>query len=132
MKIALKKIEEIKSALAEKNGKASAHTATIANLIDAVKYAESQLESFGISKKDRTGVRLSTRSGGSVSRSYKYCRKVSDCSLIRGSSDWYLTSVTTTEIFPNQSGFSRLELTPEQDAIAVAKLRQNYNINSNK
>ena len=119
---------KITQALATANGKATAHTATAQDLIDAAKDIESQLARLGISKADRIGAEFVYRSGGSVAKSYKYTRKVSLCRAARGASDWFLTSVSAQEIFANECGYCRMVLTEQQDAIAVAKLRSQYAI----
>jgi hypothetical protein len=119
---------KLTQALAAANGKATAHTATAQELIDASNDIENQLTRLSISKADRIGAEFVFCSGGAVARSYKYNRKVTLCRAVRGASDWFLISATPKEIYANQSGYCTLLLTEKQDALAVAKLRAQYSI----
>jgi hypothetical protein len=116
----------ITEALAVVNGRAAAATATAVSIIDAAIYAESKLHALGIPKNKRTGATFRYTSGGSVARSYKYSRIVNVVTAVRGSAGWFITNITKSDLFPNQSGETKLGLKPEQIEIAVAQVRSQF------
>ena len=116
----------ITNALAEVNGKATGHIATPQEIIDAAKDAEKQLEGFGIAKARRIGAEFIYMSGGSVSKSYKYQRTVNVITAVRGGSDWFVTDIRKTAIWPQQSGSLKIGLTAEQERIALNQVRSKF------
>lgn len=116
----------IAEALALVNGRAESAVATAASIIDAATYAESKLHALGIPKNKRTGANFRYTSGGSVARSYKYSRIVNVVTAVRGGAGWYITSITKSALFPNQSGETKLGLRPEQIEIALSQVRLQF------
>ena len=118
----------IESALAEVNGKATAHAYTTAQeIIDLAERAESQLEGLGIIKSARSGATLISVSGDAVPNSYKYSRTGTRIELQRKSGDWYLIGATQLTIFKS-GGSTKMILTKAQDELAIAALRKQYSV----
>ena len=118
----------IESALAEVNGKATAHAYTTAQeIIDLAERAESQLEGLGIIKSARSGATLISVSGDAVPNSYKYSRTGTRIELQRKSGDWYLIGATQLTIFKS-GGSTKMILTKAQDELPIAALRKQYSV----
>jgi hypothetical protein len=116
----------ITNALLEANGKATGHVATPQDIIDAAKDAENQLQQLGIGKSGRIGAEFIYMSGGSVSKSYKYQRAVNVITAVRGGSDWFVTGIRKTTIWPQQCGSLKIGLTAEQERIALNQVRSKF------
>jgi hypothetical protein len=114
------------SALASANGKASAHTASISDLIDAAAAAERQLAALGLPPSRRVGAQASHVSGGSVPNSYKFRRRVTYSTLTRGASDWFLTFCTSADAWPSVGGGTSILIPASADEYLVAKFRDRY------
>jgi len=113
--------------LGEANGKANAHTFRWAvEIIAVAKDAEAQLESLNLAKGSRSGAIATANSGGSVANAYKYSRITSIATLVRGSSAWFLTSLSSSETFRKTAGGVHVSLTSEQDAEVTAKFRARF------
>ena len=118
----------IDAALAAANGRASQHTAGVGDITSAATQAEAELTRLGLPASRRTGAIVHYTSGGSVPSSYKYQRTVTRARLIRGSSHWFLTEVSTASVWPNHKSGNSLTLTADQDAHLVAELRASYSV----
>lgn len=119
----------IEAALAEVNGKATAHAyTTVQEIIEIAERGEKKLESLGVIKSARKGAGVWATSGGMVANSYKYSRTVTHVKLERRSADWWLVEVSTASLFPNQGGMFHTRLTEAQDQMAIAALRKEYGI----
>ena len=129
IKIDLKNCGKIVQALAEVNGRASAHVfeayTQIARLAET---AETALAEFGVSKISRKGAAYTAESGEKLPRAYKYCAQTTFVVIERGASAWYLVKIERSEIYPRQRPNAFLRLTSAQDEIAVAKLRGGYRL----
>ena len=116
----------IVAALAAVNGKADAHTYTLASEVMYVaNVAESALADIGIAKARRAGAVYGSTSGSRVASAYKYSRIGTRIEMTRRSTEWYLTEVCAATLF-GQAGRDWLKITAAQDAEAVAHLRSSY------
>jgi len=117
-------LEKIFDALEGINGKATAHTFTTANEIRAVaKMAEDQLAASGVPLAARAGCEIIATSGEVVANRYKNKRIATRVTLQRGSGAWYLTSVSTTEIYPAGPGKPSIVLSDKaREAVVRAAL----------
>ena len=116
----------ITNALAAVNGRATSATANASSIIDAANYAEAKLQSLGIPKNKRVGAVFNFTSGGSVARSYKYSRIVNIVRATRGSTGWFITGISKSELFPNQSGGTNVGLNSKQSEIALQQVRAKF------
>ena len=123
IKINCKNIRAIEAALAEVNGKASAHTYNAAEIIAISASAEKQLEKVSIAKSKRKGAKFHAISGGVVPNAYKYQRQVTCVMLERNSVGWLLVEAKALSLYPNQRGGTKLYLTADQDEIAMRAAR---------
>lgn len=122
---------KIEAALSAVNGKAGAHTFTT---FDEVKYiaslAENRVVALVGTKKHAKGATAVAVSGDAVSNSYNrkgYVRAATKVRLERRATGWFLTEAARVKI-GQSGGVFGIRLTAEQDALAVAKLRQSYGV----
>ena len=117
----------LQAALEKANGNAIAHTFRHSSqIIECAVYAEAKLQTLGLAKASRSGVIAAATSGGSVANAYKYPRIASTAVLKRGSSAWFLITVSTAETFRKQAGEVLVILTAVQDAEVTAKFRAQF------
>lgn len=116
------------AALARANGKASAHTASLADLVEAAADAEAQLAALGLPVSRRVGAQASHVSGGSVPASYKYRRRVTYSTLTRGASGWFLTFCTSADAWPSVKGGTTIRIPASADEYLIRKLHDRYAI----
>lgn len=116
----------IAAALATVNARATTHTASVEDLFRAADHAEQRLASYGLTKGQRAGARCSFASGGTVPSSYKYQRRINRVTLVRSSSGWSVAEISICDVWPSTRGGVTVSLTPAQDGLAVAKLRDGY------
>jgi hypothetical protein len=130
IKITLDKGEAINAALARTNGKATAHTFTHSSSVSAAaRIAEADLDDLGIPKGQRAGATARARSGGKLPNAYgNHTRVVTHITITRGSSAWFLTDIKAVETWDKSAGGTYVTVTPEQDAIAIAKFRASYSV----
>jgi hypothetical protein len=123
--------EAITAALLAANGKATAHTFTSASEVVAAKNnAEAQLTALELNKGERAGVVAYAVSGGSLQNAYKYSRTITRVTLLRGSSDWFLTDAKSYDSWQKKAGEVRVTLTCAQAASVVAKFSTRFSVNS--
>lgn len=117
----------IQITLNEANGNATAHTFRWANeIIDCARQAEDKLQQLDLKKGSRSGAIAKASSGGSVANAYKYTRITSTATMVRGSSAWFLTSLTCSETYRRSAGETYVSLTAAQDAEVTATFRSQY------
>jgi hypothetical protein len=116
--VALKKAREavpgkkIEDALEATNGRATAHTYTMADEIrEIAKGAEDQLAASGVPLAERSGCTITATSGGAVANRYKNQRIATRVTLIRGSGAWYITEIVGIKIYPAGPGRPSIKLT---------------------
>jgi hypothetical protein len=126
IKISSTNVSAIAAALSASCGRATSHTASAADVINAAIAAEFQLSALSLAKGLRVGATATYQSGGTVPNAYKYRRTVSRVTLARGASGWFITAVCTADVFPSAHGGVYLTLTAEQDAAVIAKVRASY------
>lgn len=114
-------------ALDKSNGKATAHTFRhVIDLIECARQAEATLEHLSLAKGSRSGAIATANSGGTVANAYKYARITSTARMVRGSSAWFLTSLTASETYRRTAGDTFVSLTPKQDAEVTATFRSQF------
>ena len=119
----------IDAALAEVNGKATAHTYTHAHQVAAIaEEAEAELEALSIPKKDRAGARYTAQSGSRLANAYKHGAITTGVTLTRNSTGWRVEKISQVTLYPGQSPQPILILTAPQDAIAISNLRKCYSV----
>jgi hypothetical protein len=128
IKITAENAGAIEAALANVNGRASAHTFTAFDQIEALALrGEEKLEELGIPKSARNGAIYDASSGGSVAKRYKSARLITLVQLQRKTAGWYLVAVGVATVWPSgYTGKTGLTLTAEQDVLAFAVFRENY------
>lgn len=131
MKIAVteKNRSAIETALNTVNGRSSSHCyTTYAEIEYIAKRAEKRCESLLSAKKDFAGASFSSESGDSMPNSYKGMRNSTTIIITRGSKYWFLTTVNSSTLYPNQAGKEVLHFTTEQEAKAVAILKAQFTV----
>lgn len=118
----------IATALAAANGRASAHTASISDLIAAAHSAEEQIAALGLPPSRRIHARATYVSGSRVPSTYKYRRLVTVATLVRGSAGWFLTDCVTAAVWPSVIGGTTVSIPASADEYLVRKLRDRYAI----
>jgi len=127
IKIDSKNTAALEAALKNTNGKATAHTFGYASdLIYCALKAEAQLESLSLKKGSRSGAIATSISGGRIANSYKYTRITTIAILERGSTAWFLTSLSTASSFRRTAGDTYVSLTAAQDSEVTATFRAKY------
>ena len=120
--------EQIVAALAEVNGKATAHTITNYATVEwYAEDAESRLAAVIAAPSRRAGARYSAVSGDDVANAYKYERQTTHLELLRTSAGWAIVGIHTAASFAHSSR-PALTLTPAQDIYAIARLRAKYTV----
>lgn len=109
--------DKINALLLSVNGKAVEHTITDTGKINyAVSQARQNLRKAGITGRNQQGAKLTVMSSFSkMPNSYRYKRKVTMVTLYRGKEHWFITSIRSLELSPNQHGGVRLTLTDWQE-----------------
>ena len=127
IKINDKNIAALQAAVEKSNGSATAHTfRSWHSLLECARQAEAQLQSLGLAKGSRSGAIAKASSGGSVANAYKYSRITSTATLARGSSAWFLTSLSLFDTFRKTAGEVHVSLTSEQDVEVTEKFRAQF------
>jgi hypothetical protein len=126
MKIKVSDVKAIDTALDKVNGRSTTHTAGWNVVALGVRAAEKTLEKLGIPKAKRKGATYYFESGSKLPNSYKGAVNITRCTITRGASEWYLTSATLSARNPTSAPKFKLCLTPEQDELAIAKVRSQY------
>jgi len=117
----------LQTALDKSNGTATAHTFRhVIDLIDRARQAEAKLQHLALKKGSRSGAIATASSGGSVAHAYKYARITSTATLVRGSSAWFLISLTASETYRRTAGDTYVSLTAAQDAEVTATFRAQF------
>ena len=127
IKIIDKNAPHITSALEIVHARAREHTYTAQAIINIANLAELKLEVLGIPKGARRGASVAGRSGDKLPNSYKYPRCVSFITIERRAGDWWLVNLHQHGTWGEAGGWF-MSVTPEQDAIALRKLREDYHV----
>jgi len=129
IKIDLKNCGKIVQALAEVNGRASAHVfESYTQIARLAEVAEKALAEFGVPKSARKGAAYTAESGETLPGAYRYRAQTTFVVIERGASAWYLVKIERSEIYPRQRPNVFLCLTSAQDEIAITELRGGYRL----
>lgn len=129
IKIISENAEAIEKALAEVNGKSTAHTFTAAiDILHISDRAEGRLDALGIPKAERKGARFIQESGERLPARYQYKARTTRVVIERRASAWWLATVIPDEIYPTAKPYQQLVLTAAQDAKAIEVLRRGYTV----
>lgn len=115
----------INAKLASVNGKATSFTVCSAAAVAALAAeAEAMLEERGVPKALRRGCTYTYTPAGPTASAYKYAAKSTHVRLERRSSDWYLASASSCDVWPREKARSVLHITPAaRDAMVAHALR---------
>ena len=127
IKINTQNTAALEAALENANGRSLAHTfKSASDIIECARQAEAKLQSLSLAKGCRSGAIATANSGGKVPNAYKYTRITSTATMVRGSSAWFLTSLSTSETYRRTAGGTYVSLTPAQDAEVTATFRSKF------
>jgi len=118
---------KLQQALDEANGSAATHTYSVWSQVWRLSgAAELKLKSLGLPKKERRGARAYYTSGGILPNAYTWARSVTEVTLLRRPSGWYLEWVCRKTHYakPSQNALHQLHLTQEQWATCCAALQR--------
>ena len=129
IKINAENSSAIEAALVDANGKATAHTYTSASeIISLAELADNRLYALIKNRKMMKGAIFYDRSGDGLPNSYKNSRICTNVEIeCAKGGDWRLISVSAVKAYTD-CGKSLLEITPEQDDLAIKLLRKKYAI----
>ena len=133
MKIKIKSnnIAALQAALEKANGNAIAHTYRHASqILEVAVGAETQLAALQLNKRESAGAVACACSGSRLPNAYKYARTITRVTLVRGSSDWFLTDIKSFSTFSRSEGETRVTLTAAQGAKAILKFSAQFSVNS--
>ena len=119
---------KLANALAIANGKCTAHTARISDFLGSALRAEMELADLKLPKKRRIGAGFTFESGRKLPSSYKYRRTITRARLVRGARDWFVSEISTVEVWPSVGGGSILILTQSQADCAIAEFKQKFRV----
>jgi hypothetical protein len=128
IKITAANVAAIQAALLNVNGRALSHTFTALEIIIIAEAAE--VEVFGLlgNKKDAVGATVFSRSGSKLPNAYKWARQINLMRIERRSRGWWLIELVNYTANDKSAAYSRLTLTAEQDAKAVARFKKSYGV----
>lgn len=127
IKICKENAKKIEALLAEINGKSREHTyTTYDDIVTIAKHAEMAVSNLPLPMSCRNGARYHATSGQPVAHKYKGKRNGTRIEILRGLADWYLISVVSVDLWPNQGGTEKLTLTSDQDVEIIKQMRKKY------
>jgi hypothetical protein len=121
------KRDRIKQELDAANGSATEHVFFTSQVFKLAEKAETEILRY-VLKKEATGARFQAVSGMPVAKAYSYVRVATEVVLERRSTGWFMVEVRSRKIWPNQGGETELQLTREQDIVAVSNFRARYSV----
>ena len=128
IKINSANIAAIQAALVAVNGRALSHTFTADEIVNVALTAEVEVLALLGNKKDVIGATMFARSGDKLPNAYKYGRQVNQITIERRSSGWWLVYIGCMGTLDKSAGSTRLTLTADQDAKAVARFKKSYGV----
>jgi len=129
IKIEYKNHAIIESELRAINGKKGSHTFYLSHQIDRIAAeAEEKIAALSIAKKHRAGATYVAQSGEELPSAYKYGAATTTVTIARTSGGWYITDIRASTLYPRSKPARSLHITQEQDAIAIAAIRNGYKI----
>lgn len=127
IKLCKQNYDKINALLLAVNGKAEEHTIIDTDEITcAVAVASRKLNQTGVTGRNQQGAKIMIISSfNKMPNSYRYKRKVTMVTLYRGKDHWFVTSIRSLELFPNQHGGVTLTLADWQEKhVAVLAVKQ--------
>lgn len=106
-------INKIRKLVTEVNGKKEAHTFSVYDLYHIGDWAEERLSRMGVPKKYRNGTTIEMESSEDVSGRYKYSRDGNLIKLVRGSKNWYITSLELVGFGTSDGGKFKVRLSED-------------------
>ncbi len=129
IKVEFKNHLAIETALRAVNGKKDSHTfCTYFSLARIMTEAEEKIAALSIAKKYRAGATYVAQSGEELPSAYKYGAATTTVTIARTSGGWYITDIKASTLYPRSKPVRSLHITQEQDAIAIAAIRNGYQI----
>lgn len=114
--------EKIFEILSYVNGRSTFHTYTSAlDISQCVDSADERRVRLGLSKRNARGMRVTCISGQRVSASYQYSRTGTKVVLVYRPSGWFLESVTSVQLYPEDGGGVEPILTLSQTKLVLEK-----------
>ena len=107
------------------NGRCVTHTATHKDVLALAKAMEAQLNALNILKNYRSGATATGMSGGTVSSSYGYARRLNRFKIERGFSCWFLVDVEITKTWGDAST-DVLTISQKQCDMALEQCRKKF------
>tara|TARA_R110000851_G_scaffold112326_1_gene236425 strand:- start:853 stop:1263 length:411 start_codon:yes stop_codon:yes gene_type:complete len=133
LKISHENTDKINLALKKTNQSATTHTYTqyyeISSLVDE---AERELNNIDLPKSRQTLVKYVATSGGSVSNSYKFQRKITKITLLKRKAGWYILSLDSAFVYPNCTVRSGLHYTQAQIDFLCERFRDMLRVQRSK
>jgi hypothetical protein len=129
IKISIENKDKIEQALKAINGNATEHTlTTFEEIVNVVSVTHHKIKALYIPYSKTSGISFVYGSGIPVANTYKYPRKTTVVTIQRGKAEWFLTNISETQLYPNQSGKRILKITPkhEKEAFKMFKLLNPY------
>jgi hypothetical protein len=116
--------DKIQSILDAVNGRSTAHTFnTHRRIFDCMETAEERRQGLGLSKLHSVGMRVKFLSGEPVSSGYKYSRDGTEVVLVYRRSGWYVETITSAQLYPNDGGLVKPILTLGQAKLVLQKFQ---------
>ena len=121
IKVTVENAKKIGELLGKVNGKNLTHTYSTIGIINFSRKAEKALEKMYLPKKYRKGATAHGISAENVAKCYKYSRIANRVELVRGSSCWFIVSLTKFDAYPTNAR-DRVQLTDDQKKIVIATI----------
>lgn len=121
------KRERIRQELEAANGNATEHVFCTQHVFGLAEKAEAEILRY-VLKKDAPGARFHAVSGHPVAKAYSYVRTATEVLLERRPTGWFVVEIRPRKIWPTQGGETELQLTHEQDILAVSSFRTRYSV----
>jgi hypothetical protein len=128
IKINAANVAAIQAALLNVNGRALSHTFTADEILEDALSAEFKVIALLGNKKDAVGATVFSRSGSKLPNAYKWARQINLMRIERRSRGWWLIELVNYTANDKSAAYSRLTLTAEQDAKAVARFKKSYGV----
>lgn len=127
MRINVSDRDKLAAALEEVNGRAAAHVMEWYNVQRLAARVESDLESRGVPKKSRRGVRISYRPAGPGKAYARKARHVvsTAVALERGASEWFMVACARAELWADSPERYVLTLPEEAREAIIAHAFRN-------
>lgn len=128
MKLNVKNTTKISAAIDAVEGRAQVNTISAERLQNIATLAEKELAATGLPLAERKSARFEFRDAGPSAKAYSWRQGATHVMIERGSSSWFLISVTRDEIHPQQRGLADLFLTQTQKDAAVRRFAESLRV----